>query len=269
MIIQYVDSTGQRRTKVRYSPCHQVGHSTIQLRSLRPYDILWYHICWILKFLQWIGERLLPVTYWDIHVSIDEKLNSKELGKRIISSQLERGHPFGVTSVCFYCCNATKTSEKSLSIILHIPVPLPQIIHIQSSSGHPPLRLAAGKSVRSIFGFIFFKCRFLGTTLGSQEITSLLTLSDTERWTSWWFGSDRRNEKYEAHIKNTFWVLPGPKAARPAVLWLNSAIILIRPGSNVAMAESVANSSKTTGQWHNRSVTSLCLSTQQMWNCVQ
>ena len=90
--------------------------------------------CWILKFLQWIGERLLPVTYWDIHVSIDEKLNSKELGKRIISSQLERGHPFGVTSVCFYCCNATKTSEKSPSIILHIPVPLPQIIHIQSSS---------------------------------------------------------------------------------------------------------------------------------------
>jgi len=72
------------------------------------------------------------------------------------------------------------------------------------------LRLAAGKSVRSIFGFIFFKCRFLGTTLRSQEITSLLTLSDTE----------------------------GPKAARPAVLWLNSAIILIRPGSNVAMAES-------------------------------
>ena len=69
------------------------------------------------------------------------------------------------------------------------------------------------------------------------------------RWASWWFGSDRRNEKYEAHIKNTFWVLPGPKAARPAVLWLNSAIILIRPGSNVAMAESVANSSKTTGQW--------------------
>lgn len=49
-------------------------------------------------------------------------------------------------------------------------------------------------------------------------------------------------------LTNTFWVLPGPKAPRPAVLWLNSAIILIRPGSNVAMAESVANSSKTTGQ---------------------